>query len=113
LETKVAESGPMATVAPPEEEFNGQIFIIIAIFICIPSLFVYTSRITWWWPAWAETCCEWNNKHICLCDSNSPTIIIIIIITRNVMACSLLLQRKLIWVGFIEAAMSGNEWANV
>jgi hypothetical protein len=39
-------------------------------FIQIPSSFAYFSRITWWWPAWAETCCEWNNKTICLFDGN-------------------------------------------
>jgi hypothetical protein len=32
--------------------------------MCILLLFVYSSRTIWYWPVWAETCCELINKNI-------------------------------------------------
>jgi hypothetical protein len=43
--------------------------------IWIPSTFLHSLVISWWWPIWVETCCEWNNKNICLRNSN-PSIFI-------------------------------------
>jgi hypothetical protein len=39
------------------------------------KLHVKSSTSTWWWPIWAETCCELINKNICLCDDNPPIFI--------------------------------------
>jgi hypothetical protein len=39
-------------------------------FTSSPSQFVYSSRITWWWPIWAETCCELiTKKQVCVTHS--------------------------------------------
>jgi hypothetical protein len=46
-------------------------FIVQVIqFICSPSPFGHFLKITWWWPIWAETCCELIIKNSCLCNGN-------------------------------------------
>jgi hypothetical protein len=34
------------------------------------TIFMYSTRFTWWWPLWAETYFELINKSIYLCDGN-------------------------------------------